>query len=52
MSHPGETLEYEVEVVLAWSSGGQRRTRAFTSVLLREVPFGERLRRQFVSSSP
>jgi hypothetical protein len=41
-----------VDVVVAWTSGGVRRTRAFSALLLREVPFGERLRRQFVVDTP
>lgn len=40
---------YRVDVELRWSSGGRARTRQFTTLLLREVPFGERMRRLFVS---
>lgn len=52
VSHPGETLVYKVDVTLTWKNGGQRRTRSFTTLMLREVPFGERLRRLFLESSP
>lgn len=41
-------LEYKVEVEMAWTSGGLRRSRTFNTLLVREVPFGERLRREFV----
>lgn len=46
--NPRNALEYKVEVALRWSSGGVERERSFTTLLLREVPFGERLRRRFV----
>ena len=52
IAHPGETLEYRVDVVVAWTSGGVRRTRAFSALLLRQVPFGERMRRMFVAETP
>lgn len=45
---PGVIPEYRVDVEVAWKAGGQRRTREFTTVLLREVPFGERMRRRFI----
>ena len=33
---------------MSWTSSGRKRERAFTFMLLREVPFGERLRREFI----
>lgn len=44
----GAPLEYRVDVEIAWRAGGRRRTRRFTTLLLREVPFGERIRRAVV----
>lgn len=44
----GAPLEYRVDVTLAWQAGGVRRGRSFTTLLLREIPFGERMRRLFV----
>jgi len=41
-------LEYRVDVELSWASSGRKRTRTFTTILLREVPFGARLRQRFV----
>ena len=52
VSRSADTLEYRVDVTLTWKNKGQRRTRSFTTLMLREVPFGERLRRLFVESSP
>ena len=46
--NPDDPLEYRVDVEISWTSKGVRRARNFTIILLREVPFDERLRRQFV----
>ena len=34
---------------MTWLGQGARHSKTFTTLLLREVPFGERLRRQFVA---
>lgn len=44
----GRPLEYRVDVEVTWSTSGTKRSRAFSTILLREVPFGERLRLRFV----
>lgn len=44
----GEPQRYKVDVRMRWSTAGAGRERRFTLMLLREVPFGERLRREFV----
>jgi hypothetical protein len=46
----GVPLEYRVEVEVSWKSAGTLRSRKFTTLLLREVPFGERLRLKFVEN--
>jgi hypothetical protein len=46
--NPEDPLEYRVDVELSWSTAGARRSRKFTTLLLREVPFGERLRRRLI----
>jgi hypothetical protein len=46
--NPDRPLEYRVDVELSWKSAGVQREKRFTTILLREVPFGERLRRRFV----
>jgi hypothetical protein len=33
---------------MRWQSGGVERERGFTTILLREVPFSERLRRRII----
>ena len=46
--NPDDPDEYRVDVDLRWSTSGVQRTRSFTTILLRQVPFGERLRRRFI----
>jgi prepilin-type N-terminal cleavage/methylation domain-containing protein len=46
--NPANALEYRVDVDMSWQSAGIRRERRFSTILLREIPFGERLRKQFV----
>ncbi len=46
--YPGGALEYRVDVTVAWKSGGESKQKKFTTLCLRELPFSERLRRQFV----
>jgi len=43
-------LEYRVDVEISWASQGSRQARRFTTLMLREVPFGERLRQRFVEN--
>lgn len=49
-AHPEDPLEFRVDVEMRWESGGVQRSRGFTTILLREVPLGERLRRDFVEA--
>ena len=44
----GHANQYKVDVEIAWTTGGTKHTRTFTTLLLREIPFGERLRREFI----
>ncbi len=48
--HPEDPLEYRVDVEMRWQSGGVQRARGFSTILLRELPLGERLRRDFVET--
>lgn len=43
--NPERPDEYKVEVEMSWRSAGVRRAATFTTLLVREIPFGERLRR-------
>ena len=44
--NPARPSEYRILVDMSWSSQGLRREKRFDTILLREVPFGERLRRR------
>jgi len=46
--NPDNPLEYRVDVDVRWAVGGTTRSKRFTTLLLREVPFGERLRARVV----
>jgi hypothetical protein len=48
--NPDRPLEYRVDVEIAWKSSGVRRTQAFTTLMLREVPFGVRMRRRLAEN--
>ena len=48
LENPNRPLEYRVDVQLSWKSAGVRREARFSTILVREVPFGERLRRRLV----
>lgn len=48
--NPDNPLEYRVDVEIRWSVGGTTRGKRFTTLLLRQIPFGERLRREFVET--
>ena len=51
-NRPGGPVRWRVDVTLSWSTSGRRHTKTFTTLLLREVPFGERLRREARVSDP
>lgn len=38
--NPDQPLEYRVDVDMKWKSSGVQRTRRFTTIMLREIPFG------------
>jgi type II secretory pathway pseudopilin PulG len=46
--NPENPLEYRVDGEIHWAVGGTTRSKRFTTLLLREVPFGERLRARIV----
>lgn len=41
-------LRYLVTVEMHWTAGGRARSKSFQTLLLRQVPFGERLRRELI----
>jgi prepilin-type N-terminal cleavage/methylation domain-containing protein len=46
--NPDNPGEYRVDVEVRWAVGGTTRSKTFTTLLVREVPFGERLRARLV----
>ncbi len=48
--NPKRPLEYRVDVEMSWKSAGVRREMSFSTLLVREIPFGERLRQRFVEN--
>ena len=44
----GLPREYVVEVVVSWSASGVKRAARWSTIMLREVPFGARMRRRFI----
>ena len=48
----GGALRWKFEIEMRWTTAGQARSRKFTTLLLRQVPFGERLRRELIQGEP
>lgn len=46
--NPDRPGEFRVDVEMWWQGSGVRRGKSFTTILLQEIPFGERMRRRFV----
>ena len=46
--NPRRPLEYRVDVEMSWKAAGVRRATTFSTILVREISFGERLRRRLV----
>ena len=45
----GGPRRYRVDVEMRWSAAGRTHVKAFTTLMLGEVPFGERMRRLLVA---
>lgn len=48
---PGGPLRWRVDVEIRWTTAGRVKSRTFTTLLLRQVPFGERLRRELIEGA-
>lgn len=51
VGNPDRADEYRVDVELSWKAAGVRRSKKIQLLRLREISFGERLRREFVERS-
>ena len=49
--NPELPREYRVDVEIRWTSGGVQREKKLTWILLKEITFGQRLRRRLVEKS-
>lgn len=49
--NPELEREYRVDVSMTWESGGMKRSKDWTMIRIRELTFGERLRREFIEKS-
>ena len=47
--NPDRPREWRVDVEVSWLSAGVRRDRTFRTILVQELPFGERLRRRLAN---
>ncbi len=48
-ANPDEPDEYRVDVAMKWESGGVLRSQEFSTLMTREVPFGERMRSEIAN---
>jgi len=51
VQNPDEEREYRVDIEMRWESAGVRRSKQWSMLKIREVPFGERLRREFIEKT-
>lgn len=48
VQNPDLPREYRIDIQMTWQSAGVKRGKAWSILRIREVPFGERLRREFI----
>jgi prepilin-type N-terminal cleavage/methylation domain-containing protein len=48
--NPDLPREYRVDVEVRWESAGIQRSKSWSMLKMQEIPFGERLRREFIES--
>ncbi len=46
--NPDLPREYRIDIQMSWQSAGVKRGKTWSMLRIREVPFGERLRREFI----
>lgn len=51
VQNPDNQREYRVDIEMRWESAGVKRSKKWSMLKIREVPFGERLRREFIEGS-
>ena len=46
--NPDLPREYRVDIKMTWQSAGVKRGKSWSTLRIKELPFGERLRREFI----
>ena len=49
--NPDNEREYRIDIRMSWESAGVKRTKNWSMLRIKELPFGERLRREFIEGS-
>jgi prepilin-type N-terminal cleavage/methylation domain-containing protein len=49
--NPDNEREYRVDIEVRWESAGVKRSKSWSMLKIKELPFGERLRREFIEQS-
>jgi prepilin-type N-terminal cleavage/methylation domain-containing protein len=49
--NPDNEREYRIDISMTWESAGMKRAKTWSMLRIKEVPFGERLRREFIEGS-
>lgn len=49
--NPDLQREYRVDISMSWESAGMKRSKDWSMIRIQELPFGERLRREFIEKS-
>jgi len=49
--NPELAREYRVDISMSWESAGMKRSKDWSMIRIQELPFGERLRREFIEKS-
>lgn len=48
VANPDLPREYRVDIEMTWQSAGVNRGKSWSTLIIKELPFGERLRREFI----
>ncbi|MFT7484297.1 MAG: prepilin-type N-terminal cleavage/methylation domain-containing protein [Candidatus Paceibacteria bacterium] len=50
-ANPELESEYRIDIEMTWESAGMKRSKTWSMLKIKELPFGERLRREFIEQS-
>lgn len=49
--NPDLESEYRIDIAMSWESAGMKRSKEWSMLRIKELPFGERLRREFIEET-